>query len=138
MSSTEKQSVAADVYLASCTANDEPGTGSTRPRRVNHKRTTSHSKRARTSKRGEVEGANEDNFRELKSADRRAIRGKASGMTARWDHREKGRVGSGMVGAVGRVNGTMEVGAWGGMSWLGIDRSSRADARARDERWFFL
>ena len=72
----------------------------------------SHNKRATASKQREAEGANKDNFREMKSADRRSIRQKAPGMSARWDHPEKGRVGSGVADAVGRVNGTMEVGAW--------------------------
>ena len=79
-------SVTADVHLASCTANDEPGTGSKRPRRANDKQTTSHNKRATTSKQREAKGANEDDFREVKSADRRSIRRKASGIRARWDH----------------------------------------------------
>ena len=66
------------------------------------------------SKQREAEGVNEDKFREMKSADRRPVQQKVSGMRARWGHQENGWVGSGMADAVGQVNGMMEVGAWDG------------------------
>ena len=89
------------------------------------------------SKQREAEGVNEDKFREMKSADRRPVQQKVSGMRARWGHQENGWVGSGMADAVGQVNGIMEVGAWDGTYMLQDPQIIKDGTQARDGQGVF-